>query len=109
MQRVQKTLSQGVDDKGKDYLQSAATAHRAQLSSKSAIVKTRHVTRTDRPMKGLVAFVLGLPTKAAMGSQGACNAALHQVTPMSRRVESSMGGWQHDRNEDRMHPGEDSA
>ena len=68
-------------------------------------MKTRHVTRTNRPIKGLVAFVRA----AAMGSLGARDVALHQVYPMSRRFEPSIGGWQLDRNEDRMHPGEGSA
>lgn len=72
-------------------------------------MKTRHVTRTNRPIKGLVAFVPGLPMTAAMGSLGACDVALHQVYPMSCRFEPSIGGWQLDRNEDRMHPGEGSA
>lgn len=75
------------------------------LSSKSSIVKSRHVIRTSRPMKGLVAFVRA----AAMGLSGACDATLHQVYPMSCRFDQSLGGWQLDRNEDRMHPGEGSA
>jgi hypothetical protein len=56
-------------------------------------------------MKGLVAFVRA----AAMGSLGACDVALHQVYPMSCRFEPSIGGWQLDRNEDRMRPGEGRA
>jgi hypothetical protein len=60
-------------------------------------------------MKGLVAFVPGLPMTAAIGPQGACDATLYQVYPMSCRFEPSIGGWQLDRNEGRMHPGEDSA
>jgi hypothetical protein len=60
-------------------------------------------------MKGLVAFVPGLPMTVAMGSLGACDVALHQVYPMSCRFEPSIGGWQLDRNEDRMHPGEGST
>ena len=60
-------------------------------------------------MKGLVAFVPGLPMTAAMGSLAACDVALHQVYPMSCPVGQSFGGWQLDRNEDRMHPGEGSA
>lgn len=68
-------------------------------------MKTRHITRTSRPIKGLVAFVRA----AAMGSLGACDAALHQVYPMSCRFAPSNGGRQLDRNEDRMHPGEGSA
>jgi hypothetical protein len=60
-------------------------------------------------MKGLVAFVPTLPMTAAMGSLGACDASLHQVYPMSCRFDQSIGGWQLDRNEDRVHPGEGSA
>ena len=67
-------------------------------------MKSRHVIRTNRPMKGLVAFVRA----AAMGSLGACDAALHQAYPTSCPVGQSFGGWQLDRNEDRMHPGEGS-
>lgn len=68
-------------------------------------MKSKHVIRTNRPMKGLVAFVRAV----AMGSLGACDAALHQVYPTSCRFGQSFGGWQLDRNEDRMHPGEGSA
>jgi hypothetical protein len=60
-------------------------------------VKSRHIVRTSRPMKGLVAFARA----AAMGSLGACGAAMHQAFPTS---------WhQLDRNEERVHPGEESA
>ena len=69
--------------------------------SKDPIVKSRYVVRTTRPMKGLVAFAPRLPMTAAMGSLGACGAAMHQVFPTS---------WhQLDRNEGRLHPGEGSA
>ena len=68
-------------------------------------MKSRAVVRTTRPIKGLVAFVRA----AAMGSLGAFDVALHQVYPISCRFEPSIGGWQLDRNEDRMHPGEGSA
>ena len=68
-------------------------------------MKSKHVIRTNRPMKGLAAFVRA----AAMGSLGVCDAALHQVYPTSCRFDQSFGGWQLDRNEDRMHPGEGSA
>lgn len=68
-------------------------------------MKSTHVTRTNRPMKGPVAFVRA----AATGSLGACDAALHQAHPTSCPVGQSFGGWQLDRNEDRVHPGEGSA
>jgi len=60
-------------------------------------VNSRHIVRTTRPMKGLVAFARAM----AMGSLGACAAALHSVSPA--------GYHQLDRNEDRLHPGEGSA
>ena len=60
-------------------------------------------------MQGLVAFVPGLPMTAAMGSLGARGAALHQAYPTSCPDGQSFGGWQLDRNEDRVHPGEGSA
>jgi hypothetical protein len=64
---------------------------------KEPIVKSRHVFRTTRPTQGLVAFARA----AAMGSLGACGAAMHQALPAS---------WhQLDRNEGRVHPGEGSA
>ena len=60
-------------------------------------MKSRAVVRTTRPIKGLVTFARA----AAMGSLGACGAALHPAFPTS---------WhQLDRNEDRVHPGEGSA
>lgn len=60
-------------------------------------MKSRHVFRTTRPMQGLVAFARA----AAMGSLGACCAAMHQVFPTS--------GHRLGRNEDRVHPGEGNA
>ena len=68
-------------------------------------MKSRHVIRTNRPMKGPVAFVRA----AAMGSLGACDAALHQAYPTSCPLGQSFGGWHLDRNENRVHPGEGSA
>jgi len=68
-------------------------------------VKSRRVIRTNRPIEGLVAFAPGLPMTVAMGSLGTCDFAMHQAYPMSCRFEPSIGGWQLDRNEDRMHPG----
>jgi hypothetical protein len=68
---------------------------------KDPIVKSRYVARTTRPKKGLDAFAPRLAMTAAMGSLGACGAALHPAFPTS---------WhQLDRNEDRVHPGEGSA
>jgi len=59
-------------------------------------VKSRHVVRTNRPLKGLVAFAC-----AWAESLGTCNAAIHAAFPMSYR--------QLDRNEDSLHPGEGGA
>ena len=60
-------------------------------------MKSSHIVRTTRPMKGLVAFARA----AAMKSLGACGGALHQAY--------STSFWQLDRNEDQVHPGEGSA
>ena len=60
-------------------------------------MKSRHVIRTTRPMKGLVAFARA----SAIKPLGACCATLHQAFPTSH--------WQLDRNEDQVHPGEGSA
>jgi len=59
-------------------------------------VKSAHIVTANRPMNGLVAFVRA----AAMKSFGGCASALHLTLP---------AGFQLDRNEDQVHPGEDSA
>lgn len=60
-------------------------------------MKSSRVIRTNRPLKGLVAFVRA----AAMKSFGGCAGALHLDIPASyQRL---------DRNEDQVHPGEGSA
>jgi hypothetical protein len=64
---------------------------------KGFIVKLRHVIRTHRPLKGLVAFVRAA---AAMQSQHACSASLQQPIAM---------GYCLDRNEGPLSPGEGSA
>jgi hypothetical protein len=51
-------------------------------------------------MKGLVAFVRAFPMTAAMKSFGGCTSALHLTLP---------AGYQLDRDEDQVHPGEGSA
>jgi hypothetical protein len=105
MQRVQTSLSQGLDGEVNTIYSPPPLLIKHNFSSKSSIVKSRHVIRTNRPMKGLVAFVRA----TAMGLQGACDASSQHVHPMSCRFDQSFGGWQLDRNEDRMHPGEGSA
>ena len=59
-------------------------------------MKSAHIVTANRPMNGLVAFVRA----AAMKSFGGCASALHLTLP---------AGFQLDRNEDQVHPGEDSA
>ena len=61
----------------------------------------RNVIRTNRPFQGLVAFVPTLLTAAAMGSLGACGAALNPAYPTRKQLLA--------RDEDRVHPGEGSA
>lgn len=61
----------------------------------------RNVIRTNRPFQGLVAFVSTLLTTAAMGSHGACGAAMHSAYPTSKQLLAQ--------DEDRVHPGEGSA
>ena len=60
-------------------------------------MKSRYVVRTNRPAMGLVAFARAV----AMGSLGTCSAAMHVVSPS--------GHSQLDRNEESLHPGEESA
>ncbi len=60
-------------------------------------MKSSNVVRTNRPMKGLVAF----ERAAAMKSFGSCDGAMHLGVPTSHQ-------WL-DRNEDQVHPGEGSA
>jgi len=57
-------------------------------------VKSLHIVRTARPMKGLVAFACAW----AMESLGTCNGTVHTAFPMGYR--------QLDRKEDSLHPGE---
>jgi len=59
-------------------------------------VEAAHIVTTNRPTKGLVAFVRA----AAMQSFGGCTSALHLTLP---------AGYQLDRDEDQVHPGEGSA
>jgi len=61
-------------------------------------VKAAHIVTTNRPVKGLVAFVRAT---AAMKSFGGCTSALHLTLPASYQ-------WL-DRNEDQVHPGEGRA
>ena len=60
-------------------------------------MKSSHVIRTNRPLKGLVAFMRA----AAMKAIGGCASTLHLGIPASYQ-------WL-DRNEDQVHPGEGSA
>ena len=60
-------------------------------------MKSAHIVTANRPMKGLVAFVRAAAT---MTSFGGCASALHLTLPT---------GYQLDRDEDQLHPGEGSA
>ena len=60
-------------------------------------MKSAHIVTANRPIKGLVAFVCAA---AAMKSFGGCTSALHLTLP---------AGYQLDRGEDQVHPGEGSA
>jgi hypothetical protein len=60
-------------------------------------VKSAQIVTANRPMNGLVAFVRAA---AAMKSFGGCVSALHLTLP---------AGFQLDRDEDQLHPGEGSA
>ena len=60
-------------------------------------MKSAHIVTADRPMNRLVAFVCAA---AAMKSFGGRTSALHLTLP---------AGYQLDRNEDQVHPGEGSA
>lgn len=63
-------------------------------------MKAAHIVTANRPMKGLVAFVRAFPLTAAMQSFGGCASAQHLTLPT---------GYQLDRDEDQVHPGEGSA
>ena len=59
-------------------------------------MKSAHIVTANRPRNGLVAFVCA----AAMKSFGGCTSALHLTLP---------SGYQLDRDEDQVHPGEGRA
>ena len=96
MQRVQTTLSQGVDGVVKTIYSPLPLLIEHHFFSGRPIVKAAHIVTANRPMKGLVAFVRA----AAMKSFGGCTSALHLTLP---------AGYQLDRDEDQVHPGEGSA
>jgi hypothetical protein len=97
MQRVQTTLSQGVDEAVKTIYSPPPLLIEHHFFSGKPIVKSAHIVTANRPMKGLVAFVRAA---AAMKSFGGCTSALHLNLP---------AGYQLDRDEDQVHPGEGSA
>ena len=100
MQRVQTTLSQGVDGVVKTIYSPPPLLIEHHLFSGRPIVKSAHIVTANRPMKGLVRFVRAFPMTAAMQSFGGCASALHLTLP---------AGYQLDRDEDQVHPGEGSA
>ncbi len=63
-------------------------------------MKSARIVTANRPVKGLVAFVRAFPKTAAMKSFGACTSALHLSLP---------AGFQLDRDEEQLHPGEGST
>ena len=63
-------------------------------------MKSAHIVRAYRPMKGLVRFVRAFPMTAAMQSFGGCANARQPSLPASHQL---------DRDEDQVHPGEGSA
>ncbi|MBT9525226.1 MAG: hypothetical protein IV105_08195 [Rhizobacter sp.] len=63
-------------------------------------MKSAHIVTSNRPSKGLVAFVPVSLIESAMKSFGGCTSAGHQGLPTS---------YQLDRAEDQMHPGEGCA
>ena len=96
MQRVRTTFSPGVDDIVKTIYSPLPLLIEHHFFSGRLIVKAAHIVTANRPMKGLVAFVRA----AAMKSFGGCTSALHLTLP---------AGYQLDRDEDQVHPGEGSA
>ena len=101
MQRVQTTLSQGVDGAVKTIYSPLPLLIEHHFFLGRPIVKSAHIVTANRPMKGLVAFVCAFPMTAAMQSFGGRTSAPHLTLPASYQ--------QLDRNEDRVHPGEGSA
>ena len=93
---VRTTLSQGVDDEVKTIYSPPPLLIEHHSFSGRPIVKSAPIVTANRPMKGLVAFV----RTAAMKSFGGCTSALHLSQP---------SGYQLDRDEDQVHPGEGSA
>jgi len=100
MQRVQTTLSQGVDDVVKTIYSPLPLLIEHHFFEGRLIVKSAHIVTANRPMKGLVRFVRAFPMTAAMQSFGGCANAQHPTLPAS---------YQLDRDEDQVHPGEGSA
>jgi hypothetical protein len=90
-------LSQGVDEAVKTIYSPPPLLIEHQFFSGRLIVKSAHIVTANRPMNGVVAFVRAA---AAMASFGGCASALHLTLPT---------GYQLDRDEDQLHPGEGSA
>ena len=100
MQRVQTTLSPGVDGEVKTIYSPLPLLIEHHFLAGRPIVKSAHIVTANRPMNGLVAFVPAFPMAAAMKSFGGCTSALHLTLP---------AGYQLDRDEDQVHPGEGGA
>ncbi|HSW06595.1 hypothetical protein [Aquabacterium sp.] len=97
MQRVQTSLSQGVDGWVKTIYSPPPLLIEHNFFSGGFIVKSADVVTSNRPVHGVVVFVRAA---AAMKSFGGYASALHLSLP---------AGCQLDRDEDQMHPGEGSA
>jgi hypothetical protein len=86
-------LSQGVDEAVKTIYSPPPLLIEQLFPLRKTIVKSAHIVRTNRPVKGLVAFVRAFQ----MPSFGAC-ADAHLAT-----------GYRLDRDEEKNQPGEGSA
>ena len=98
MQRVQATLSQGVDGAVKTIYSPLPLLIEHHFFSGRPIVKSAHIVTANRPMKGLVAFVCA---RSAMKPFGYDMDALPLALPMSLQ-------WL-DRHEERAYPVEGVA
>ena len=89
-------MSPGVDAIVKTIYSPLPLLIEHNVFSESFVVKSSHIVIFSRPLMGLVAFVRA----AAMKSFGGCTSALHLTL---------LSGYQLDRHEDQVHPGEGSA
>jgi hypothetical protein len=100
MQRGSNGIVEGVDDAVKTIYSPLPLLIEHNHFAERLIVKSAPAIAANRPIKGLVAFVCALPMTAAMKPLGGSTRALHL---------SLRSGYQLDRDEDQMHPGEGGA